>query len=327
MSASEIATELNVPTVYVEEELEILRKGENGEYGFLRRLDNGKYAINIILFDKETLDAANKLYTERLPQITDVIIDFIEEHKAEYLAYPYLNKKLDMNLIIWQQISNIASSFSYCVERNLREKHFASVAEKAKRPFYVFAYEANGKLYGGGWDDIYAENLCGYSRVRADNIYVTRIAEHFHCGHNMSTDPELQLALRAIDGLEISTLTEQEKEHAAKAIECGYLYKDGETLYTKILASDLADKEELFKITAKLYNGYFDTEAEIVAENIAKLIKSSVPEYLLGEWGFANDLANMPVLDAVIESLIEKGIITAPENRIGAEGCWISVAR
>ena len=43
MSASEIAEELNVPTVYVEEELEILRKGENGEYGLLRRLDNGKY--------------------------------------------------------------------------------------------------------------------------------------------------------------------------------------------------------------------------------------------------------------------------------------------
>ena len=45
MSASEIAEEPNVPTVYVEEELEILRKGENGEYGFLRRLESGKYAI------------------------------------------------------------------------------------------------------------------------------------------------------------------------------------------------------------------------------------------------------------------------------------------
>ena len=38
MSASEIAEELNVPTVYVEEELQILRKGENEKYGFLRRL-------------------------------------------------------------------------------------------------------------------------------------------------------------------------------------------------------------------------------------------------------------------------------------------------
>ena len=32
MSATEIAEELNVPTVYVEEELEILAKGENGRW-------------------------------------------------------------------------------------------------------------------------------------------------------------------------------------------------------------------------------------------------------------------------------------------------------
>ena len=35
--------------IAVEEELEILSKGENGQYGLLRRLDNGKYAINIVL--------------------------------------------------------------------------------------------------------------------------------------------------------------------------------------------------------------------------------------------------------------------------------------
>ena len=49
MSAAEIAEELNVPTVYVEEELEILTAGANGRYGVLRRRENGKYAINFIL--------------------------------------------------------------------------------------------------------------------------------------------------------------------------------------------------------------------------------------------------------------------------------------
>ena len=61
MSASEIAEKLNVPTVYVEEELEILRKGENGTYGLLRRMENGKYAINFILMDQETIEKANTL--------------------------------------------------------------------------------------------------------------------------------------------------------------------------------------------------------------------------------------------------------------------------
>ena len=103
MSASEIANELNVPTVYVEEELEILRKGENEKYGLIRRLDNGKYAINFVLLDKNTVEEATELYIEHLPKICDTIVDYIEEHKEEYLSLPYLNKTVNMNLILWQQ--------------------------------------------------------------------------------------------------------------------------------------------------------------------------------------------------------------------------------
>ena len=331
MSASEIAGELNVPTLYVEEELEILRKGENGEYGLLRRLDNGKYAINIVLLDKDVFEKANEIYMERLPKICDTISDYIEEHKSEYLAYPYLNKKVDMNLILWQQISEISSAFSENVKRILKEKHFSDVAE-VERPYSSFGYVDNGKYYGGGCDGEYAENVCGFSKVHLRNIYITRVKAHFRCGHNISRDPQIQLALRAIEGLDITTLSEKEKEHAAKAIECGYLYRDGDMLYTKILVNALTDnytllENDLFKISNGLRDGYFDTDAEIVAEKIADIIKKSVPDYLLGEWRFANVLANSPVLDAVVECLIEKGVLTPPENGIGAEGCWMSVEK
>ena len=320
MSASEIAEELNVPTVYVEEELEILRKGENGEYGFLRRLENGKYALNFILFDKDVFEKANEIYTEQLPKICETISNYIEEHKAEYLAFPYLNKKFDMNLILWQQVFNIAGAFSYCVECALKKNHFADV-EKTDRPFMVFGYVDNGKYYGGGWDGVNAQNVCGFSNVHLDNIYITRIKKHFHCGLNVSRDPQIQLALRAIEGLDITSLSETEKEHAAKAIECGYLYRDGDMLYTKILVSSLSDRNRLFDISNALQNGYFDADAEIVAAKVAGLIKKSVPDYLLGEWRLANRLASMPILDAVVECLIEKGVLTPPEDGIGAEGC------
>ena len=331
MSASEIAEELNVPTLYVEEELEILRKGENGEYGLLRRLNNGKYAINIVLLDKDVFEKANAIYMERLPKICDTISGYIEAHKAEYLSYPYLNEKVDMNLILWQQISEISGAFSENVKRILKEKHFSDVAE-VERPYSSFGYVDNGKYYGGGCDGEYAENICGFSMVRLRNIYITRIKAHFRCGHNISRDPQIQLALRAIDGLDITTLSETEKEHAAKAIECGYLYRDGDMLYTKILVNALTDnytllEKDLFKISNGLREGYFDTDAEIVAEKIADLIKKSIPDYLYGEWRFANILANAPVLDAVVECLIEKGVLTPPEDGIGAEGCWMSVEK
>ena len=122
-------------------------------------------------------------------------------------------------------------------------------------------------------------------------------------------------------------LSEKEKEHAAKAIECGYLYRDGDMLYTKILVNALSDRDRLFDISNALQNGYFDADAEIVAAKVAELIKKSVPDYLFGEWRLANNLASMPILDAVVECLIEKGVLTPPEDGIGAEGCWMSVEK
>lgn len=325
MSAAEIAEEINVPTVYVEEELEILTKGENGEYGFLRRMDNGKYGINFILFNKETIEKAHALYTEQLPQICTIISDYIEQHKEEYLSFPYLNKKVDWNLILWQQIFSMSSSFSDNVEKILAEKYFAEF-EQIKRPFSIFGYVDNGKHYGAGWDGIVAQNICGYSQISMDNIYITRIKNHFHCGHNISNDPQMQLTIRSINGLPISSLSESEKEHAAKAIECGYLYRENDMLYTKILVNEAEDNKRLFNITNGLSNA-FEEECQIVADKLASLIKKNVPNHLLSEWRFANRLANMPVLDSVVEVLIEQGILIPPEDGIGAEGCWMSVKK
>ena len=326
MSASEIAEELNVPTVYVEEELEILCQGENGKYGVLRRLNNGKYDINFILLDTDVFEKATSIYTKQLPKICDTISNYIEEHKTEYLAFPYLNKTVDMNLILWQQIQSISGAFCYCVERTLEKTHFSNI-NKTDRPFSVFGYVDNGKYYGGGCDGVFAGNICGFSEIHISNIYTPRINPHFHCGHNIACDPQIQLALRAIDGLDITLLSENEKEHAAKAIECGYLYRDGDMLYTKILVCSFSDGIRLFDISNALQNGYFNEDAQVVAEKIAALIKESVPDHLLGEWRFANMLASIPILDAVVECLIEKGVLTPPQNGIGAEGCWMCVEK
>ena len=326
MSASEIAEALNVPTVYVEEELDIICRGGNGEYGFLRLMDNGKYALNFVLLDKDVFEKANALYTEQLPKICDIISKYIEDHKTEYLAFPYLNRHVDMNLILWQQVFNIADAFTYCVRRAMARNHFSNVAEP-KRPFSIFGYVDNGKDYGAGWDGVDAQNVCGFASVHLDNIYVNRIKKHFHCGLNVSNDPQIQLALQAIDGLDIACLSEREKEQAAKAIECGYLLREGNMLYTKILVNTLSDCSRLFDISNALQNGYFDDDAEIVANKLAALIKKAVPDHLLGEWRFANQLANLPIYDAVIECLIDKGMLTPPEDGIGAEGCWMSVEK
>ena len=52
-----------------------------------------------------------------------------------------------------------------------------------------------------------------------------------------------------------------------------------------------------------------------------------MPDYLLGEWEYANALAGLPILDAIVEMLVEKGVLIPPEGGLGAEGCWMSVER
>ncbi len=105
------------------------------------------------------------------------------------------------------------------------------------------------------------------------------------------------------------------------------MYREGDILYTKIFVNQDKDNERLFAISCGLRLGYFENEAEVVATKMATWITRVVPEHLLGEWKLANRLAGMPILDNVVETLIEKGLITPPEDGIGAEGCWMSVER
>ncbi len=324
-TAKELSEELSVPMLYVEEELEILCYGKKGKYGLLRRLENGRYAINFILLDAAQIERAWAIYTEHIPMVCDKVSAFIEKHKEEYLAFPYLNRKIDWNLILWQQIVFLADQFSKHVYSVLSSKYFPNEKE-VTRPYSNYGYLYNGRFWGHGWDGIAAYNVCGYHQVRLTNIYIARIKAHFHYGHNVSEDGLLQLAIRAIHGLPIDSLSEKEKEGSAKAIESGYLYREGNTLYTKFLVHDEKDNDKLFSVTRK-FREEFDRDVEPLVKQIAELIRSSVPDYLMAEYGFVNDLAGLPVLDTLVEALIERGILIPPENGIGAEGVWMCVSK
>lgn len=325
-NAAEIAEELNVPTVYVEEELDILARGTNGKYGLLRELNNGKYAVNFVLLDTPEFERAISVYEEQIPALCDTIAAHIEKYREEYLAFPYLNKKVDFNLILWQQLYALADDFFFRVEEILAQKYFAETA-KSSRPFSVFGYLDNGRRFGGGHDGIQAQNICGYGEIHVQNIYMKYIRKHFDCGRNLATDPQLQLAIRAIAGLKVSALSEFEKEHAAKAVECGYLYREGDTLYTKILVSDKKDEDRLYSVSYQLSGGDYEANAELTAGRIADLTRKVLPDYLLSEWRFVNALARLPLIDSVADYLINKGILTPPEDGVGAEGCWMSVRK
>ena len=325
-TAREISDELGVPMTYVEEELEIQVYGTNGRYGMLRKTDAGKYIANCILLDEKEIAALQKLYIDCIPVISDTVIRHIAENKEKYCAFPYINRNPTLNLILWQQISSMADAFSNCVISRLKKKDLADV-QPSERPFTVYCYKSGAEAvhWGGGWDGVEASDICGYKHIILNNIYIGRIQPHFHCGYNVSNDAKLRMAIRAVYGLPVSELTEDEREIAAKSIECGYLYREKDVLYTKFLVNKEQDSHALFDTTELLYPLMPAEAVNEVAGKIAEFVRQNVPKHLIGDYRFVNNLASMPVLDTLVEALIDQKILTPPENGIGAEGIWMSV--
>lgn len=284
-TAKEISEELNLPMMYAEEELEIQTQGEKGNYGLLKKLPDGRYINNFVLLDAKEMDALEHVYIKRIPSICEKVIAYVEKNKETYLSFPYWNKKMDLNLVLWQHVHTMAYIFNGLVENRLEKEYFAQV-EQSNRPFTCFGYrtEQGRRTWGGGFDQSYGENICGYSNVVAENLYVTKLQAHFHCGGEVMLDAKFQLAIRAVKGLEISSLSETEQEQAAKAIAEGYLYREGDMLYTKILVCSIDDWMNLTKLNDGLIQEY-KPEVEAVAEEIAALIKKYVPEHGVGAEG------------------------------------------
>lgn len=211
--------------------------------------------------------------------------------------------------------AGLQTLLSDSVKAILQKSYFAD--EKCPdRPFSVFGYAFDGKDYGGiGHDGIETYHLEGYHHVSVQNLYGCGLKAHFHCGENISTNSELRLAIRAVNGLSADSLSEQEKEHAAKAVKSGYLYQEGDTLYTKILVNDEKDSGRLFAITGRLCDdGRLQAIAEKIAEKTAALIRETVPAHLLPEWRFFNILAGLPVADSLLGTFTERGSCSCPRT-------------
>lgn len=328
-TAKELSEELNVPMIYIEDEVNILSKGQYGRYGALRDVGGGKYAMNFVLLDKEQTKRAWSIFEKRTPFICKTVKEFVKAHESEYLAAPFINKNVTLNAVLWQQVQNIGYNFNRKVKEILAEKSFSGV-EEPKREFSVFGFENFGKDWFGGCDGVTAKNILGYSYVHILNIYSNSkelpIMHHFHCGQNLANDEKLQMAIRAIGGLDVNSLSDDEKETAAKAIEENYIYRDGDTLYTKFLVMNYADDDAADKISDKIVDAFSD-EAEKTAAEIAALIREVLPEHLIPEYKFFADLAAIPVCETLIKALIDDGILEPLRDKLNAETVWMSVKK
>ena len=94
-SPKEISDALGVPMPYIEDELEIQCRGENGSYGLLRRLDNGKYIANIHIVDAEEYERANGVYEKHLDEVFACLKQAVLQNTEAMLSFPFLSRQDD----------------------------------------------------------------------------------------------------------------------------------------------------------------------------------------------------------------------------------------
>lgn len=329
-SAKELSEELCVPMPYIEEELEIQCDGENGKYGMLRKLENGKYAVNIHLVDYDEFDQANKIYEKHLPEFCEVIKNTLKKNEEKILSFPYLSEQKDLHFIMWALISRTVWDFEERINKVIAEKYFSDIIP-VNRTFSCVAVAYTDEQYPEfdvyGCDGIDANSIGGYKAVFVSNIYGKRIDKHFHYGHNLSHDPKLLMVLRAIGGIGIDELSESEKEIAAKALECGYLRKNGNIIEPKIIVIDRKNDMDFYNLSFD-FNNDMGAVIEQIAAELSMFMRKHIPEHLMNEYQiYTRLIAGIRILAKAIEECIKEGLLTEPENRVGAEGVLMVVER
>ena len=328
-TAQELSEELCVPMLFIEEELEIQCHGTNGEYGMVRRLENGKYIANVIVADYSEAVESQKIFGRHLPKVAEVVKEIISKNKEKILSFPYLSKQTDTGFILWSLVNRSSWQLLTRVQQLLAKKYFADITP-ASRPYTQAAIaspaENNSVISSYGCDGIDAYEICGYKRVFISNMYGPRLEAHFHCGHNIGTDPLLLLLIRSIGGLKTDSLTESEKETAAKAIECGYIRKNGDQLEPNVLVFELRHDRafnSLLQICDKL-----DNVAEDIACELAEFIKSHLPKHLENEFlTYSSLIASACLGSDIIEECIKANILSEPESLLCGEGVIVVVEK
>ena len=330
MTAKEISDALNVPMVFIEEELNIQCHGSNGEYGLIRKHEDEKYIANIPIADYVEYDEANNICEKYLDEVCDIIKKWVEKHISDILGLPFLSKQDDPAFILWPLIKSTYYQIENQVVNKIGKRFFANT-EPVNRPYSEAATavsdgeETDYVFYG--YDGTCSMDIAGYRSVEFGNIYGSLIDKHFGCGENISTNKLMLLTVKSIDGLELDSLNESEKEIAAKAIECGYLRKNGNTVEPAIIAFENKYRAQYFAIS-RLLTADTDALTDRIADELGAFVKKHLPEHLENEYqNYIEMIASCRFEGKLIDRCVESGILCKPEKRLGSEGMILIVEK
>lgn len=315
-TAKEIAEALGLPMLFAEEELDIQCRGSNGTDGLLRKTENGRYLATFPMLRREDFETAQKEIGGLIPSFADRVGAYLDANRQELLALPYRSRQDDPRFIAWSLILPMSLSLGSSLWEKVREKYFKDTPTE-KKDYYPFGFVFQpGQPFDSGmygWDGINAANVCGYKNVHMENIYGKRIRAHFHCGENIARNPLLLLALRSIGGLPADSLSEEEKEPAAKAIAEGYLRRAGDVLEPAVLVMDNHTAND-FRAVAHGFEPEISRFAETLREPMAEMIRRYLPAHLRGQASQFVEHCCCGIESPLIEACIARGILSEPKE-------------
>lgn len=322
-TADELARETGIPASYIEEELEMLCRGVNGQYGLLRKNEQGMYIANIIIADREEYEVVNGIYRRYVTTFCDLLQDCLIDEEKELRSFwrRNLRGETDLNLLLWALMPDITGNFiSHVGEESAFAFPETAVRE---RPFTVTAAADLGDencFYG--CDSICANNVCGYSNIMARNFHGKRLQAHFRCGHDLASDPLLRLTAHCAEGVPLWSLPIEGQEVAGRALRRGYLRLRQEILEPAVvvLADGISVYIEFQSLLGKLDERAREM-ARLLGRELGGVMEKYIPPHLRGDYPYYNScIAANRFAHEVVEECIYRGILKEPGDFPGPEG-------
>lgn len=135
---------------YIEDELEIQLKGENGSYGLLRKMGD-KYISNVIIVENSEFNEAGKIYTKHLDELCEKLKNHLQSHREEFLNFSYLSRQTDLRFILWTLISESVWHLKERVDEILETEYFKEVKQPQRKFTTVGVAIPYGRLTAPGF--------------------------------------------------------------------------------------------------------------------------------------------------------------------------------
>ena len=339
-SIQELSDEFDVSPTIMKDEIKQIPED------FLKKVGGEKYIANSIVIEIELQERIDKLIADITADYFKDIKKYLLSQKDAIMKLPYINPPKSFEYLLWWYLPQFADvmkrAVSLKIAEKIKEKNLKSEERKVEIICSILDPDKKevtykGENHNGIWNVF---NMLGHhEEVRIENISITKYLPwekgRFFAGQNFNHFPELAMVFKTIDGLDVNSISESDKEATAKALEKGYIRKENGKLYPNVtiapestsnylaLNRHFGDVRQIFGVNESATHEQMititDNHAEKMAGELWDCANKYLPEHLLYLSGvFASSIMHFEyylleegVKDGILYELPETGCTEA----------------